>query len=187
MKQRDINALQALVLFIFGAAVPIALGVWWVGNDVFDFHSQASKFLLYGVGCSLVFVLHRWLGLVAALLASAFLSVIFAISAAGLVVSGLVHSALILLATVFVREFMWGKIFGHLVFGKFIHTALVLTAASFLATTILAITRSDLAFVDILTPNAAQACLVGLGLGIGIELGAILIRRPGEVSARKET
>jgi len=186
MKKRDINALQALVLFICGAAGPVALGLWWVGSDVFDFHTQAVKFLLYGIGCSFVFVLHRWLGLVYALVASFVLSVIFALSPNGLAVSGLIHAAFILLATVFVREFMWGKIFSHAVIGKFIHTALVLTAGSFVATMIVSIANSETAFTDSLMPNAAQACLVGIGLGLGIEIGAILIGRPGEVSSPEE-
>ncbi|RKX23633.1 MAG: hypothetical protein DRP45_10090 [Candidatus Zixiibacteriota bacterium] len=186
MKFRSgINIFQALVLFVCGAAAPVGLGVLWVGTNVFDFSSPAVMFLLFGVGCSLVFVLHRWRGLWPALIAAILLTFVFALSAGGLEVSGLVHSVLILLATVFVREFMWGKIFGHIIFGKFIHTAIVLAAASFLATTILSVIYDQPGFVDALVRNGAQACLVGFGLGLGMEIGAILIGRPGDISVRK--
>ncbi len=173
MPESEVKIFQAFLLFVLGAAGSIGLGYIWAGEDIFMIQKTAAGFFYDGLGCAFVFALHRWRGLTVALGVALLLSLIWGFMASDLFLTVFVHSALMMFSAALVSDLMWGKIFSRLLFGKFIYTAIVLSAASLVGTLVLTVVYSLDLFRDMMVANTAQGFLVGLGLGLGLEIAEL--------------
>jgi len=173
MSESEVKAFQAFLLFVLGAAGSIGVGYLWAGTDIFLIQKTAAGFFYDGLGCAFVFALHRWRGLIPALGAAMLLSLIWGFLASSLFLTVFIHSVLMMFSAALVSDLMWGKIFTRLLFGKFIYTAIVLSAASLVGTLVLIVIYSLDLFRDMMVTNTAQGFLVGLGLGLGLEIAEL--------------
>jgi len=173
MPESDVKLFQALLLFVLGAVGSIGVGYFWAGSDIFMIEKTAAGFFYDGVGCAFVFALHRWRGLILALAAGLLLSLVWGFLASSLFLTVFIHSALMMFSAAMVSDLMWGKIFSRLLFGKFIYTAIVLAAASLVGTLLLTVIYELDLFRGMMVRNTAQGFLVGLGLGLGLEVAEL--------------
>lgn len=169
-----LHSSEDVAIGLLGWAGGILIGAVMFGSSVFNWHSPALQYVVFGAGTSALYIVWKKKGILESTVYALSFALYCAIPSHDLFFRTFLNASLFFLFTCISFHVLWGLVGSRLPFGKFILLGVAFALFELVKTGIMVLTFPSADMAIALLINTTLRGTLGMGVGAGIELGEFL-------------